>query len=211
MIRKNCDLRILGNLLVLTVVAVYSLTSCVQGDLYDLYDDYSCDSGIPRRKVKQDIQTIGGSQPDWLIPNTCFLCVAAYYASGKTTYSSDGFKNYYLQAKQHMLSIHPGFNFGTDGASCSEMESLLNNIGGRSCTYNECESIEELFNIIGTVEGVKAHEYVIRGKFLSSGVSDGHVAVLSSLKKKKNGKVVINTFDPGPGASVLDSIWGYYN
>jgi len=46
MIRKNCDLRILGNLLVLTVVAVYSLTSCVQGDLYDLYDDYSYDLGI---------------------------------------------------------------------------------------------------------------------------------------------------------------------
>ena len=85
-------------------------------------------------------------------------------------------------------------------------QAVLSHLGGSAP-----ESIEDLFNIIGTVEGEKAHEYVIRGKFLSSGVSDGHVAVLSSLKKKKNGKVVINTFDPGPGASVLDSIWGYYN
>jgi len=60
--------------LVFAVVAVYSLTSCVQGDLYDLYDEggYSL-TMTPRTKAGMD----AGADPQWKT-NECMAWALTY-------------------------------------------------------------------------------------------------------------------------------------
>ena len=190
------------------------LTSCVQGELYDLMDEDECAMNlqVPRKKLKQDfgggVTTItfggGSSSNQFPLPNTCGVCVAAYYASNKCSYGST-FESYYWQVIAAMYIIRPGYIPYADPLYTDEVELLTGK------TYHSVNSLEDLYGKIHTQTGDAAKEYIIRGIDSSSGKS--HYAILQKLDQKHNGKIVLNTFDPGSSSSVTldkNNIQGYF-
>lgn len=192
------------------------MASCVNDDLFELYEDEEMNgTQFLRKKSKQDTSTGvtstwtpgggGNTYSYYPSPNTCALCVYAYYKTGGKYWERKEFKDQYYYAFNLMMQRDP--TFLSEGVSREDTEWLLGK------TYHEVKSDAELYDILNAANatsGGNAKQYVIRGKY---NIGDGkpHVAVLKSISKNsRTGKVTINTIETGPGDSKVEEVWGYF-
>ena len=209
--KKNSLLKSAAGALLLGVLA---LSSCVQGDMYDLLeeDEFAMGSQIPRKKLKQDFggstQVVsfgGGSAPTPPFPKTCAVCCAAYYASGRKSFPNDTYiQCYYQKLLYVMASIRPGFVPGTAGLTVPEIQVLTgkqyHHPGSRDQMYNE------IINLLNN--GAKMSDIMIHGFYTDD---EDHVAILKKIKLDRYGAVIIKTWDPGTYGDVeMSSLYGYF-
>ena len=195
--KKYLKMRSVNLYSVLMVVVVSCmLTSCVQGNLDDLMEeDEIYASFVHRKKSKQDFggYTLTMEGDNWQpFPKSCAICCAAYYASDKKIYTSQSFRDWYHDIMNYVIYyLRPGFIPGMNGLTAPEIQQLIgkqyHRMSSRDEMYNEINSIMEANN-------ASLSDFVIHG-YCSS--DEDHVAILSTLKKKRNGDIVIKTMDPG--------------
>jgi len=194
------------------------MSSCVQGDYYELYDDNLSINTIPLKKISKDdysgSQTIGG-QPNSPFTNTCFIVVAAYYKNGKN--ENNNYMNCYYDIFDNMIRGFygghlPGWYNRADeatkwfverGVTVSNVDfpSYLSQHANKSVTFiysinNEYFNNSTLRDYIEshkTTYGLDNNDYIIEG-YTHDG--EPHFAVYSGFSINDD-TVQINTFDPG--------------
>ena len=218
--RKEKYLFALKELLCTIITIITVMTSCVHGDLYDLYaDDMFTEVETPRKKNTKDYngvsQTIGGQTVE-PFTNTCFIAVAAYYKNGKNT--NGNFMNHYYSIFDGMIKGYYGGTlpnnysrayeankwFVENGKTVSNQDfvSYLSANADRSVTYkwdyngdyfNE-QSLRDFIESHKTVNNLNNNDYIIDGD-----TQDGrlHFAIYSGYSVNSDGSIQINTFDPG--------------
>lgn len=209
------NLKIRKTLVALLFGMTAVLNSCVQEDWYELYDvDETPLSNIARRKRKNKDIILGGVEQSGPYSKTCFIAVAAYYKTDKST-SGNFLSNYYLIFDNLVVSYYNGHKplnysrsyeanywFGEQNKSISNSKfpDFMSTYAGKSYTFVSSNN-GNTFNmetLCTYIENHKASNNLVNNDYIIGGIAESgdHIAIYSGYSII-DGNYQIITTDPG--------------